>query len=713
MTGGRPRTENRRNAFGIAAWTALVILSSAALLRGQSAGFAARVVLGPVKIRPYGVLPGAANGSLTCARGEFCSFQVVVTARRENVAGVDVSLSDLSMKGGAVIRTSGPDSRATIYREGFMNVFYRSSEQGEIGEWPDPLIPRVSDMPGESSNAFPVDVVLISPAYKRYRAENGHSLPGGRGLGAAISGGSYRGGLVRRYVIEIAKPGAIGVATFRWWGDPGSAQPSAERPTSTSPVPLDSGVSVAFRGDGHEDDFLTGDEFWIFAGPERHQPVWVDVFIPTDSPAGTFSGEIRVTARGRSALLLPVKIEALDFELPATTQVANTFLMSWAGVAAAHFGQALVDARKGEERRIQLGKAYASAALRNGITLAPSEDLVPIYKFNPDGGPSETDYSEYDAAVASFMDGTGTPRGARWTSLPLPRLKDLTDPQRKAALRDFVRHARERGWYDRLYDYTYDEPRTLEDFAALKARARLVREVDPGIPRLVTTNLSPDLVGLVTRWCPLVNDLDPKYGSPREHWRKAHRAARADYDARLRARDSLWWYQSCESHGCDGSGRSPEYDNWPNYMIDSSAVANRVFGFLTAVTDRVSGILYFDVAFADYRSAAPRRIALSPWESQYYFGGNGDGSVFYPGTPDRVGGHRDIPIESLRMKMIRDSFYDAEYALLLRKLGDAGFLQREVGRVVERAWRWDADSRAWLELREKLGRRIAARISTR
>jgi len=40
------------------------------------------------------------------------------------------------------------------------------------------------------------------------------------------------------------------------------------------------------------------------------------------------------------------------------------------------------------------------------------------------------------------------------------------------------------------------------------------------------------------------------------------------------------------------------------------------------------------------------------WTDQYRFGGNGDGTLFYPGTPDRVGGTDPIPIESMRMKIL-------------------------------------------------------------
>lgn len=693
--------------LALALFAALLAFSAVTLPGPASPVVSARLVFGPAKIRPYDSSVPSNERPLLCVRNAYCSFQVVVSARGQDLQGVDVSLGDFSGPSGVSLSVGGGPRGAVLYREDFLNVFYRSSAQGDIGEWPDALVPKVDPEFGETRNAFPFDLRRISPAYKRYAQENGRSLTRGLGKGTAESGGIYTGGLARRYVIEIVKPGPVGMATFRWWSDPGSTQPSAERTAAASAMELDSGVTVAFRGEEDANDFLAGNEFWIFAGPQRNQAVWVDILIPESLPAGLYSGEVRVTARGQPPLPLPVRLEVLGFALPATTSLPNTFLMGWVAVAAAHFPALLPDTRKQEARKIELGQAYARAALRNGITVTPSEDLGPVFTFDAGGNLAGADYGRYDQAVSAFLDGSVSPAGARWTSLPLPRLKRLTAAQRTAALRDFIRHARERGWYDRLYDYTYDEPTTPEDFAELKARARLLREIDPAVPRLVTTNLNPDLFGLVTRWCPVVNALEPKYNSPRERWMRPHSPSREEYDPRLKLGESLWWYQSCSSHGCGSGGNSPVYDNWPSYMVDASAVANRVFGFLTAVTYRVSGILYWDVAFAHSQSPAPGHTGLSPWESQYYFGGNGDGSLFYPGTPQRIGGNRDIPIESLRMKMIRESLYDAEYALLLRRLGEEDFLKRRVGEVVQKAWQWNADPQAWLDLRERLARRIA------
>ena len=52
-------------------------------------------------------------------------------------------------------------------------------------------------------------------------------------------------------------------------------------------------------------------------------------------------------------------------------------------------------------------------------------------------------------------------------------------------------------------------------------------------------------------------------------------------------------------------------------------------------------------------------------------GGNGDGNLFYDGDPSIIGGSTNIPIESLRMKHIRDGIEDYGYLALLRERAGA------------------------------------------
>jgi hypothetical protein len=95
-----------------------------------------------------------------------------------------------------------------------------------------------------------------------------------------------------------------------------------------------------------------------------------------------------------------------------------------------------------------------------------------------------------------------------------------------------------------------------------------------------------------------------------------------------------------------------------DYTIDAAASQNRAMGWLAYLYD-VSGELYYGVD-QDLQTA---------WTDQWEAGGNGDGTLFYPGTTDRIGGTHPIPIESMRMKLIRNGHQDYEYLKLASAAG--------------------------------------------
>ena len=80
----------------------------------------------------------------------------------------------------------------------------------------------------------------------------------------------------------------------------------------------------------------------------------------------------------------------------------------------------------------------------------------------------------------------------------------------------------------------------------------------------------------------------------------------------------------------------------------------------------VSGVLYYMIDLH----------LPSAWTNVYDFGGNGDGTLLYPGKPSVIGGVTDIPVASIRLKMIRDGFEDYEYMKLVSDLGDPAFAQQ-------------------------------------
>ena len=75
----------------------------------------------------------------------------------------------------------------------------------------------------------------------------------------------------------------------------------------------------------------------------------------------------------------------------------------------------------------------------------------------------------------------------------------------------------------------------------------------------------------------------------------------------------------------------------------------------------MTGELYYETTMAFFSG--------DPWVNQTAFGGTGDGTLFYPGTPAKIGGTTEIPVESLRLKEIRDGMEDYELLNLAKKLG--------------------------------------------
>jgi hypothetical protein len=157
------------------------------------------------------------------------------------------------------------------------------------------------------------------------------------------------------------------------------------------------------------------------------------------------------------------------------------------------------------------------------------------------------------------------------------------------------------------------------------------------------------------------------------------------------------------SHGCGGTVNigSPSdsdryYTGWPSYMIDASAVRNRAMEWISFLED-ATGELYWETTMAYTHDA---------WSNQWDFSGNGDGTLFYPGTPSRIGGKTDVPVASIRLKMIREGMEDYEYLKALADSGDPK-LARSIARdLFPSASSAEVDPRALLEARERIAQRI-------
>lgn len=394
-----------------------------------------------------------------------------------------------------------------------------------------------------------------------------------------------------------------------------------------------------------------------FDVPAREaRAVWVDVHVPVNAPPGEYRGTVAVTAQGHASEV-PVRLTVVAAELPSTPSLASAFLLWPPHVCLAHTGSPDCSV----EQQEALLPRYHRMALEHRITLSSAFPRVP------------RPWSTFDATWGPLLDGTAETRlpGARMTSV------EYVGEPSEQGVADFAAHFQERGWLERAYDYVGDEPPHGISFEALRKRAELTRRVAPGLRTLVTTNARElaryRLEELIDLAVPLVNHIDGQ---------------RSTYDAFLaRPRRELWLYQSCMSHGCAYGTNAPENKpgaGWPSYMVDRSAAKARAMEWVSFL-EGATGELYYQTV----------GMLASAWTDQFRYNGNGDGTLFYPGTPSAIGGATDVPVASIRLKLIRLGVQDYEWLKAVSDAGDPSFARKIARELIPSASRVTDDGAAF------------------
>jgi uncharacterized protein (TIGR03382 family) len=391
-------------------------------------------------------------------------------------------------------------------------------------------------------------------------------------------------------------------------------------------------------------DELVGEQRRAFpfdVGAGESRAIWAEVRVPPDARPGAYHGTVTVTSSAGEAKI-PVTLMVWDFTLPSTASLKTHFGFAYGLIQSGHGVSGDADST--------LRARYAQFALDHRISLSGVAD---------DG--RHTDLDHFDRFYGPLVNGTAPTRlpGAQFTTVKY--VGDRSVEQHRA----YAQKARAQGWFDRLFDYTCDEPPLTCNWDQIPGYVAAVREADPEFRTLITTQIwESDAHGVtddIDIIVPVVNWFDDKATGefPGNH--------RQDYGSFLgQPRKELWLYQSCMSHGCGGTvniGNPSEWDHyntgWPSYMIDSSAVRNRAMEWISFING-ATGELYWESAFAYTKNV---------WGDQWDFSGNGDGTIFYPGTTSRIGGSTEIPVASIRLKMIREGMEDYEY---LKLLADSG-----------------------------------------
>ncbi len=220
-----------------------------------------------------------------------------------------------------------------------------------------------------------------------------------------------------------------------------------------------------------------------------------------------------------------------------------------------------------------------------------------------------------------------------------PRVTSFRAPytENDEEMRKIADRIKSAGWINKAVFYVRDEP-TLQELPEVTRIGRRIHSFLPDARYLITTAPNPPLdYTQIQIWCPVIQFLvDPI-------------RMKTLMGEQKKGKD-FWWYT------CIG----PKWKG-TTYFIDEAATAPRQHPWMNFLYG-VSGILYWE-------TTSWGRANEDPWTTTMtYPGGNGDGSLLYPGS--HVG--YDGPVASIRIKMLREGMEDYELLTLLgKRLGEA------------------------------------------
>jgi hypothetical protein len=420
--------------------------------------------------------------------------------------------------------------------------------------------------------------------------------------------------------------------------------------------------------------------FNVPAGEAR--ALWVDVLVPMNAPPGHYKGTVLVEAENGYQWKVRVHLTVVDTVMPSTPSLRTAFLLWPPHVCRAYTGSPDCST----QTLVPLLQMFHRLALEHRITLASAFPRLP--------GQATwdlPDWNTFEALWGPFLDGTAPSRlpGARMTSW------QYLGPATAEGLADFQEEARRHDWLSRAFDYVGDEPPYGITFEALGQRGTLSRQAAPEVPKLLTSTVTDleqyNLVGLIDTLVVLVNYMEgtqpPYVGNQAAHY--------TDFVS-LPNRE-LWMYQSCMSQGCVANEPAPENQpgqGWPSYMIDRPATKARALEWVSFLQGATGELYYQTVG-----------LLSTAWTNQFRFNGNGDGTLFYPGTPSTIGGTTAVPLPSIRLKLIRLGIQDYEWLKAVSDAGDPGFARNVARRLIPAAWRVPDDGAAFEQARLCLIRR--------
>ena len=384
-------------------------------------------------------------------------------------------------------------------------------------------------------------------------------------------------------------------------------------------------------------------------------PIWFTITVPTEAPAGIYSGLVEIQGGGLPPVEVFLEVEVFGFKLPSRPMFNTDFVL---------------DIDLARQQHKQTGGSLSDRELLDRFQKNGAAHRVTLR------GPIEfpEEQANYGSALAAFKTklDAADPAGVTTISVP-PSL--VAYPDQLSQANAFVK---KNGLESRVFSQVANEParpawpRLLEGMQQWKDAA-------PEIPIMVTTyGLEPFLPDGLDRWAVHAPIFDT--------------ANNAQILERIRAGREVWWY-------VDQTPPRP----YGNFFVDFEAIEHRIL-FWQSWALGVRGMHYWSV------NTPP--AGRNPWLSLLDVTPvNGDGFLIYT---DKNG-----PVNSIRWESIRDGIEDYDYLAIFndrrRKLldtpGHEALLQRaakvyNLGEVIPSLVDFTRDPQVLLEKRRAIANMI-------
>ena len=415
--------------------------------------------------------------------------------------------------------------------------------------------------------------------------------------------------------------------------------------------------------------------------------VWIDIGSNIDTPAGNYTLTASVKQAGQSDRTVTINVTVWDVVQPSTSSIPTVVAYQDTGFAAG-YGMAIGNTNTVVKDYLKLMQFHRMGAWTNGDVSRVTYDS---------GTGNVTSWTSADATYSAAIEGTligsGIYAGAKshFGIRPIGSIS-LDDTKNRAALADWWGHWGAEGWdRDNLFWHFAepDEPTLSQDSCRLaRTRAEAGHDTFGVIKSFATAARS-------TSW---LYAEDAGYESfddngiyiPVSTRMSYNLAAGSGYKVPISdypAAQGHWMYMTNMSHGGTESGDSLMTVGI-DWMVDSPPMFTRLSQWMAWYYD-ATGFLYYDT-MAKWSVAQGK----DPFGGTWYLGGHGDGTLIYPGVVDTsgrtcgantpsIGGTHDVPLPSIRLKLMRDSLEDYELMLLAQAATDRATVDAVVNNMFD------------------------------